>query len=95
MLTVLYGTAVLLTGLVRLQRMADSLRTKQGRWYISAIGAFVSIISGAVILRNPFASTSVLWIFTGAVILCVVSVLASFTLYARFYHRLLSKVPCK
>ncbi len=61
--TVIYGVAVLLTGIVRVQWTVDMLRMRVDRWYVSAIGAALSLIFAGVILFNPFTATEVLWRF--------------------------------
>ena len=65
LLTILYGVVILLTGLSKAQWTVDALRLKTGRWHFPAIGAAVSISCAFVVLANPFASTLVLWMFTG------------------------------
>ena len=65
-LTMLYGVAILLTGLSKVQLAVDMLRMKRKKWFWAGINAVVSIICAAVILNSPFTSTTVLWIFTGA-----------------------------
>lgn len=64
-LTILYGIAILLGGLYKVQWFADALRMKTGRWFVHALNAVVSLICAFVILANPFASTVVLWMFIG------------------------------
>lgn len=63
--TVLYGVAVLTAGLVKVQFAVDMLRAKNDRWFFGLIGAVVSIVCAIVILNDPFATTAVLWMFTG------------------------------
>ena len=63
--TVLYGVTVLTAGLVKVQFAVDMLRAKNDRWFFGLIGAVVSVICAVVILNNPFATTAVLWMFTG------------------------------
>lgn len=41
------------------------LRMKKKKWFLAAISAVLSIICAVVILRNPFSSSAVLWMFTG------------------------------
>ncbi len=65
LLTILYGVIILLAGLSKAQWAIDALRLKTGRWFLPAISAVVSISCAFVILANPFASTLVLWMFTG------------------------------
>lgn len=65
LLTLAYGIVILLTGLGKIQWMMNMLRKKQGRWYLAAISAVVSIGCAIVILKNPFATAAILWMFTG------------------------------
>ena len=65
LLTILYGVVILFAGLSKVQWAIDALRLKTGRWFLPAISAVVSIICGFVVLSNPFASTLLLWMFTG------------------------------
>lgn len=81
LLTIIYGIVILVTGLGKVQLTVDMLRAKQGRWYFPAINAAVSIICAIVILRSPFTSTTVLWIFTG-ITLIVEAVLDAVSLIA-------------
>lgn len=78
-LTLLYGIVVLATGLGKIQFMADMLRQKSKKWFFALISAGVSVACGIVILCDPFASTAVLWIFTG-ICLIVESVIDLITL---------------
>ena len=64
-LTTVYGVAVLLTGLSKLQTAVNLLRLKKGRWYLAMIGAALSLGCAAVVLMNPFGTTAALWMFTG------------------------------
>lgn len=64
-ITIVYGIAILIAGLGKVQWAADMLRLKKGKWYIAAISAALSIICAIVILSSPFTSTAVLWMFTG------------------------------
>lgn len=65
LMTVIYGVAVLLSALLKLQNTVNFIRLKKGKWYVSAIAALVSLMCAVVILLNPFATTEVLWIFAG------------------------------
>ena len=64
-LTMLYGVVILLTGLMKVQWTVDMLRLKKKSWFLTGIGALVSIIFAVLILVNPFATTNILWMFTG------------------------------
>lgn len=65
LLSLLYGLAVLLGSLSKVQWTVNLLRQKKERWFLAAIGALVSVICACVILVNPFSTTDVLWMFTG------------------------------
>ena len=64
-LTIIYGIAILVTGLGKVQSAVDLLRQKKDKWFWVAIAAAVSIICAVIILSSPFTTTAVLWIFTG------------------------------
>lgn len=64
-LTMLYGVASLFLGVMRIQWTVDNMRMKTGKWLWSAIGAALTLAFAAIILCNPFASTTVLWAFVG------------------------------
>lgn len=78
-LTMIYGVVILVTGLGKIQMTVDLLRQKNKKWFLAGISAALSIICAVVILKSPFASTAVLWIFTG-VSLIIESVLDIVTL---------------
>lgn len=65
-LTIIYGVIILLIGLGKIQLTVDMIRRKNKNWVWAAINAFISIACALVILNNPFTSTTVLWVFTGA-----------------------------
>jgi len=65
MIAVLYGIAVLVGGLSKVQTAVDMLRAKNSKWWWGAIGAALSIICALVIIKNPFSTTVALWWFTG------------------------------
>lgn len=64
-ITIIYGIVVLITGLGKIQLAVDMIRRKNKKWFLAVISAIISIVCGIVILNNPFASTAVLWTFTG------------------------------
>lgn len=68
-LTMIYGAGIFISGLAKIQWMVDILRLKKQKWYLAAISAVCSIVCGIVIVRNPFASTEILWIFTGVILI--------------------------
>ena len=61
LLAQLYGIAILIVGVVKLQQGVDLLRLKARYWFLAGINALLAIVFGAVILGNPFASAVVLW----------------------------------
>ena len=65
MLTILYGIALLLSGLAKVQWSVDLYRLKKGRWALAATSAGITLVCSAVIIGNPFPSTRILWLFTG------------------------------
>lgn len=64
-ITILYGIAVLIAGLGKVQLSVDLLRLKNRKWWWSAISAVISILCAIVIISNPFSSAMVIWWFTG------------------------------
>ncbi len=64
-ITILYGVAVLLVGLGKVQLAIDMLRLKNNKWWLGAVSAAISIICAIVIISNPFSWTVALWWFTG------------------------------
>ncbi len=64
-LTVIYGVVVLLSAVEKIQLSVDLLRQKRRNWYLSAISAAVSLVCAIIILKSPFSSTTILWIFAG------------------------------
>lgn len=62
-LTVVYGVVTLLNGLNKLQFAVDLWRLGQRYWYLALAGAGLTLLFGAVILANPFATTALLWKF--------------------------------
>lgn len=64
-LTLIYGVAILIAGLGKIQWTVDMLRLKKSKWHLSAISAVISIVCSLVIITRPFRSTTVLWVFTG------------------------------
>ena len=60
-ITHLYGIAILIIGVVKLQQGIDLLRLKARYWFLAGINAVLAILFAAVILSNPFTTTIVLW----------------------------------
>ena len=61
LLTHLYGVAILVIGVVKLQQGVDLLRLKARFWFLAGVNAVLAILFAAVILSNPFTTTIVLW----------------------------------
>lgn len=70
-LTMMYGIIILLTGISKIQFTVDLVRLKSSRWRWAAVNAALTLICAIVILSSPFASTEVLWFFTGATLVGV------------------------
>lgn len=67
--TIIYGVMILIAGIGKVQLTVDMLRRKIKKWFWAAISAVISIVCAIVILGNPFTSTTVLWMFTGATLI--------------------------
>ena len=65
LLTMMYGTVILIAGLGKVQWAVDMIRMKKEKWYLPSLSALVSILCAVIILKNPFKSTTLLWILTG------------------------------
>lgn len=61
LLTHLYGIAILIMGIMKVQQGVDLLRLKLKYWFLAGINAVMAILFALVILSNPFTSTIVLW----------------------------------
>lgn len=68
-LTMVYGVVILITGMGKIQLTVDMIRLKSRKWFWAGLNAAISIICAIVILKAPFASTAVLWMFTGATLM--------------------------
>ncbi|MCD8067537.1 MAG: DUF308 domain-containing protein [Lachnospiraceae bacterium] len=62
-LAVIYGVATLMSGVMKVELTVNMLRMKVRRWWISAIGAAVTIACAVFIICNPLNITAVLWTF--------------------------------
>ena len=60
-ITHLYGIAILIIGVVKLQQSVDLLRLKARYWFLAGINAVLAVLFATVILSNPFTTTIVLW----------------------------------
>ncbi len=65
-LTVLYGIGMLVVSLAKVQLTVDALRIRSKKWYWPAISAAVSAICAVLIILNPFATVTIVWMFAGA-----------------------------
>ncbi len=68
-LTLVYGAAILVAGLVKFQKSIDSIRLKKTKWYLTGISALIFIACGTVVIFNPFGITNAVWVFTGIVLI--------------------------
>lgn len=64
-LTLVYGVAILVAGITKLQWTVDIIRMKRSRWFWMAISAVISILCGVMVIANPFSTAAVLWTFIG------------------------------
>lgn len=55
LLAQLYGIAILIVGVVKLQQGVDLLRLKARFWFLASINALLAIVFGAAILSNFFS----------------------------------------
>lgn len=62
---ILLGVAIFAAGLAKIQIAMDMLRAGNKRWPFGLIGAVISLVCAVVILKDPFATTAALGIFTG------------------------------
>lgn len=79
LLTVVFGVATLIIGAVKVQWTVDMLRMKKSKWFLTGIGAAVTIICSIIIIGNPFATIAVLWAFIAITLIveAVMDVLAA------------------
>ncbi len=64
-ITVLYGVAVLVGGMGKIQAAVDMRRMENKKWWWALISAVISIVCAIVIINNPFSSSMAIWLFTG------------------------------
>ncbi|MCD7739305.1 MAG: DUF308 domain-containing protein [Lachnospiraceae bacterium] len=62
-LAVIYGIGTLVSGVMKVELTVNMLRMKVRHWWISAVGAAVTIICAVIIISNPLGTTAVLWTF--------------------------------
>ena len=68
-LTMLYGVLLLFGGLYKVQKAVDLLRLHTGVALWAGISAASTLLFAVIILCNPFATLSALWIFIGAILI--------------------------
>lgn len=64
-IAILYGVAILVGGMSKVQTAMDMFRMKNKKWWWGAVSAAISIICALIIINNPFSSSVVLWQFAG------------------------------
>ncbi len=64
LVTAFYGIVMLVIGASKIQLVIDAARRKEN-WLWQFISAAITIICAFIILKNPFSTTAVLWMFTG------------------------------
>ncbi len=64
-ITILYGVSILVAGVSKLQKSIDMVRGKQKYWFVALISAILTLLFAALIIFDPFASTTILWTFIG------------------------------
>lgn len=62
---VVFGCALIVGGIVKLQIALDLFRMKHKFWYLPCIAAALIIAAGVVIVSNPFTAFLTLMIFIG------------------------------
>lgn len=70
-ITILYGIAALLTGIIKLQWTVDMIRLRRGSWLTTGIAAVMSIIVAVVVFANPFSVRRTLWTFTAIAFIAI------------------------
>lgn len=68
-IAVIYGIAVFLTGLSKVQLTFDMIRRKNKKWFVAFINAVISVTCAAVIVSNPFTASKTLWMFIGIILI--------------------------
>ena len=62
-LTILYGIAILISGIMKVQWTVDMLRLNKKSWMYCGASAVLSLLFAIIIFANPFSSTRILWVF--------------------------------
>lgn len=65
LLTTLYGVAIFVLGVLKIQLMFDMLRLKHKKWTYAGANAVFTIVCAVLILSGILDSTDFLWIFIG------------------------------
>lgn len=64
----LFGVALVIGGVAKIQAACNLRRLAYGRWYLTMIAAAVSCLLGALIIANPFATSLALVRVIGAAV---------------------------
>ncbi len=65
MITLVFGILIVLDGILKLQYAFDLFRIRAQLWWGVLAASAVMIIVGVIVVLNPFATASVLVVFTG------------------------------
>lgn len=78
-ISILYGAALLVVGIVKLQWTVDFIRIKRSNWWLTGISALLSILFAVIILCNPFTTVAAVLMFSGITLICsaVIDVIAA------------------
>lgn len=68
-LAILYGLAILVVGIVKVETTVDLIRLKNHYWFVSFISAIVTIACAIVIIANPFSAVAAIWLFIGVTLI--------------------------
>jgi len=82
-LSLLYGIAILVSGIYKAQWAADMVRLKQQYWFVPAIAAALSILVAVVVVLNPFAAINALWMFIAIALIVEAMVDLSSVIFGR------------
>lgn len=64
-LTSVLAIVLIISGVMKLQYAVDFLRLKAKLWYISLLGAIISVTLGAIVFFNPFTASNWLMLYIG------------------------------
>ena len=68
-LTIMYGTMIFIIGLKKVEWSINLVRLKRKHWFVVGLSALTSIMFAIIIITNPFSTTTILWQFTGIVLI--------------------------